>query len=121
MAIEVVPVGVLHNCFKILQTQLYIDSITSLKTSPWRAKMYFVCIFSNSHIERMSSCIDVIMMTSRSLLCGIKCTVAMVQVHLSDAYGRLLQTGAVCDGWIRLEDSDDQKCGPNIYTICGNQ
>ena len=59
-------------------------------------------------------CIDVIMMTSRSLPCGIKCTVALVQVHLSDAYGRLLPTGAMCDGWIRLEDSDDQKCGPNI-------
>ena len=61
------------------------------------------------------------MMMSHSLPCGIKCTVAMAQVHLSDAYGRLLLTGAMCDGWIRLEDSDDQKRGPNINTTCGNR
>ena len=69
----------------------------------------------------MSGCIDVIMMTSRSLPCGIKCTVAMGQMHFSDAYGRLLPTGAMCDSWIRLEDSDDQNRGPNINTICGNR
>ena len=45
----------------------------------------------------------------------------MAQVYLSDAYGRLLLTGAMCDGWIRLEDSDDQKRGPNISTTCGNR
>ena len=45
----------------------------------------------------------------------------MEQVYLSDAYGRLLLTGAMCDGWIRLEDSDDQKRGPNITTTGGNR
>ena len=58
----------------------------------------------------------IIMMMSCSLLCGIKCTAAMAQVHLFNFYVCLLFNGTMCDGLIQLEDtcSADQKYEPNI-------